>query len=293
MGFFYEYGHIKVCCNISCINLLPMLTYYYDKDAYDGWFFNLDEAFSQKDLESDSRYISATHRVFYNFEHLMRHNLDYSLWFRNFMDAAGYDEWWDYNIENVKYVEAAWDRKVKFVPPRWYPIEPYKTPDDALFDYLFYGVLSYDRCEWLDRLDKSRIYGRREVSMCILDGVWNETVLRSNIDLSKMVLVLHQSRVEDVQEEARIVSLVCGDKAVLAEKSTINYFPGCIAEVGIDDVYRLDDISVPSGVSSTYRDMTESDESYSSYKDGILAAFECNRDALLCKCNLRKDTRRF
>ena len=129
----------------------------------------------------------------------------------------GCDEIWDYDLDNIEFLQSLGYKNVKFKPMQWFEGIQNITHVEKDIDVLFYGGGCPKRERYLNQLGK---YKAKIISNNF--QAWGET-LNEYIGRSKIILNLHFYE-SHIQEQVRIFPLVANDCCVLSEPSRRNYF---------------------------------------------------------------------
>jgi len=129
----------------------------------------------------------------------------------------GCDEIWDYDLDNIEFLESIGYKNIKFKPMRWYEGINNITHMEKDIDVLFYGGVNAKRSAHLNLLHG---YNHKVITQNF--QAWGET-LNEYIGRSKIILNLHFYD-SHIQEQVRIFPLVANDCCVLSEPSRRNYF---------------------------------------------------------------------
>lgn len=147
----------------------------------------------------------------------------------------GCDEIWDYDLDNIAFLESLGFKNVKFRPMQWFEgINKITHLREKDIDVLFYGGMNHKRSLLTSQLGK---YNHKVLTNNF--QAWGET-LNEYIGRSKIILNLHFYD-SHIQEQVRIFPLVANDCCVLSEKSRRNYFRNLIVEFREDGMIEMID----------------------------------------------------
>lgn len=217
--------------NIYFSHVTAMLLYYYDTNEHDGTVFILGEYV---------RYSSSHFRSLYPDKKLVVYQLEQLMGGVNWHSVSstvnnlvGFDELWDFDPLNSKYL--SWhDIKVdRIMPMRFVPeLNTLPQRDDCPIDILFYGVINHRRFKCIREI-QNNFYDK--IKMMTLYGVFGKE-LDELISQSKIVLNLHAFEPYNRQEQVRIFYPLINGKCVLSEQSQTNYFEDMILEFTPQDL---------------------------------------------------------
>jgi len=146
-------------------------------------------------------------------------------------NIRGADEVWDYDLDNIKILEQ-YGIKAKFKPFLYTDtLKTVKNKEDPDIDVLFYGSITKDRMELLEKLLHQGLMTEKFVMLFNYEGPdLDEYVARS-----KIILDMHTDSNHRIQKQTRLFYALINNKCVISEKSFRNYYGDLIVEVDRDE----------------------------------------------------------
>lgn len=128
---------------------------------------------------------------------------------------------WDYDLDNIKYLQSEHGITTTFAPLKYVPELTTTTllsEDSHDIDILFYGTVNDKRNAVIDDI-KLKLPNKNVV---VLKDAWNAQ-LDGYIERAKIVLNIHYYEVNRL-EQARLFYLLANNRCVVSETSPINYY---------------------------------------------------------------------
>jgi hypothetical protein len=163
---------------------------------------------------------------------------------KDWLDNA--DEIWDYDLDNISFLNSLGYKNIKYVPLEPIPELNYNFKINKEFDLVFFGSLNDRRYNILKELDKKYkllvITHPSELENRKFKHYTNSSIgpeLFSQILKAKMAINIHYYD-SGIQEQVRIFELLSNNMTVISEKSRRNYLK--VPEFNtLDEAYKLID----------------------------------------------------
>jgi hypothetical protein len=183
--------------------------------------------------------------------------------------VRGYDEVWDYDLENIEVLRKN-GIEAKFKPPVYAEslnvIPNNENPD---IDILFYGSPTFDRGNFFVNLTQGYVHYDEASSLTFstmnIVTLYNiqDSRLDDFISRSKIILNLCPSLKQTRQQQTRIFYPLINRKCVLSQKCPINYFGDSIIE--FDGFQDFGDKAIKLLQSGDWKDYPLRTESYQKF----------------------------
>ena len=162
-----------------------------------------------------------------------------SIWVnkRSYSILKSADEIWDYDYNNIKWMQENYKLKAKFFPMLYTNALKTMKPVNEVnpdIDVLFYGYTNERRAKLFYSMQHKF---SSKIRFFNLYGVWG-TELDDYISRSKIILNVHTNEIAR-QEQVRIYHPVINGRCVLSEKSDYNYMGNSILECSYGDMLNL------------------------------------------------------
>jgi hypothetical protein len=181
----------------------------------------------------------------------------------------GYDEVWDYDLENIEILRKH-GIEAKFKPPAYtQSLNVIPNNDNPDIDILFYGSPTFDRGNFFVDLTQGYIHHDELSSLTFskmnIVTLYNiqDSRLDDFISRSKIILNLCPSLKQTRQQQTRIFYPLINRKCVLSQKCPINYFGDCIVE--FDGFQDFGDKALQLLQSGDWKDYPTRTESYQKF----------------------------
>ena len=273
--------------HITCLfenlpNVAKMVFRYYDKPEYDRCIFVLNYALDRASISALRKDHGYSRVIFYNLEHLTaaKYFAQSNTW-REYLIGTlyGYDEIWDFLIENYEMYPDDLRDRYRFMPMR-YAGDPV-TDCEKLFDIFFAGVI--DTRVRHDFASKANyLYMDNQLSVVIASGLWgaecDDLMRRARYVLDYP----HYRLTGNTQNCVRIHDALCNNVPVISYTDTsrvINYFGGIISVINSVDgfsqekTYNIVRSQPVNNVAELYKDLTGSDADYEKYRSALLSMY--------------------
>jgi hypothetical protein len=215
--------------NVFFSHVTAMLLYHYDCFEHAGKVFILGDYITESIDTLRAAYPDAK-LVAYQLEQLVG-GVNWHPVNKTIQNLHLYDEIWDYDALNIKFLSWHGVSVDKLVPLRYTPSLRLTTPDiEPDIDLLFYGFMNPRRLKFFESLQR-HFYGRLKVihAYGIFGSQLDELLLRSRI-----VLNIHPFEPYHRQEQPRIFYPLINSRHVLSEKSQANWFGSSISEFTLE-----------------------------------------------------------
>lgn len=183
--------------------------------------------------------------------------------------VRGYDEVWDYDLENIEVLRKH-GIEAKFKPPVYAEsLNIIPNNDNPDIDILFYGSPTFDRGNFFVDLSQGYVHHDELSSLTFskmnIVTLYNiqDSRLDDFISRSKIILNLCPSLKQTRQQQTRIFYPLINRKCILSQKCPINYFGDSIVE--FDGIQDFGDKVVKLLQSGEWKDYPLRTESYQKF----------------------------
>lgn len=141
-------------------------------------------------------------------------------------NIKGYDEVWDYDLENIEYLHTL-GYDPKFRPMKFTKkLDRFRTFDNPKIDILFFGSSTDSRIYHINHIMWNKSF---EYNVAWINGIQDKMLDYFMAD-SKIILNLSTHFLSNRQAQTRIFYALNNNKFVLSQKTGINYFGDNILE---------------------------------------------------------------